>query len=318
MDVECPQGRLTEYNVMDDCGAVLHNIETKWLYDFLTLEKCRNFSQAAVSRNVSQPAFSRRIRALEQAIGVELFNRQVTPLQLSEQGKIFHSQIRHLLQQLESNLAELRGGSDYAQRKIKIAAAHSLSLGLLPSIISQMPPIFTWAIEAIDVDEAVDKLREGQSDCIFSFHDEDLLEAPFDHIRLFESQLFPVCASDEYGEALFNLAQPHFPLLNYSRNSYMGRLINRTLTRHSELSFSTFFVSSMSELLKQVALDGCGIAWLPEYAIQQEIRSGQLVVLNRDELVIPIQAYAYRMNTRMNPVAERFWRELRELEIEPG
>ena len=89
---------------MDDCGAILHNIETKWLYDFLTLEKCRNFSQAAVSRNVSQPAFSRRIRALEQAIGVELFNRQVTPLQLSEQGKIFHSQIRHLLQQLESNL----------------------------------------------------------------------------------------------------------------------------------------------------------------------------------------------------------------------
>ncbi len=77
---------------MDDCGAILHNIETKWLYDFLTLEKCRNFSQAAVSRNVSQPAFSRRIRALEQAIGVELFNRQVTPLQLSEQGKIFHSE----------------------------------------------------------------------------------------------------------------------------------------------------------------------------------------------------------------------------------
>ncbi len=91
----------------------------------------------------------------------------MTPLQLSEQGKIFHSQIRHLLQQLESNPAELRGGSDYAQRKIKIAAAHSLSLGLLPSIISQMPPLFTRAIEAIDVDEAVDKLREGQSDCIF-------------------------------------------------------------------------------------------------------------------------------------------------------
>lgn len=93
----------------------------------------------------------------------------MTPLQLSEQGKIFHSQIRHLLQQLESNPAELRGGSDYAQRKIKIAAAHSLSLGLLPSIISQMPPLFTRAIEAIDVDEAADKLREGQSDCIFPF-----------------------------------------------------------------------------------------------------------------------------------------------------
>ena len=40
--------------VMDDCGAVLHNIETKWLYDFQRdPEKCRTFSQAAVSRNVS-------------------------------------------------------------------------------------------------------------------------------------------------------------------------------------------------------------------------------------------------------------------------
>lgn len=72
---------------MDDCGAILHNIETKWLYDFLTTGKMPQFFRAAVSRNVSQPAFSRRIRALEQAIGVELFNRRVTPLQLSEQGK---------------------------------------------------------------------------------------------------------------------------------------------------------------------------------------------------------------------------------------
>ncbi|EYI06922.1 cell density-dependent motility repressor, partial [Salmonella enterica subsp. enterica serovar Heidelberg str. N4541] len=273
-----------------------------------------NFSQAAIIRNVSQPAFSRRIRALEHAVGVELFNRQVSPLQLSEQGKIFHSQVRHLLQQLESNLTELRGGSDYTLRKIKIAAAHSLSLGLLPTIVKQMPTQFTYAVEAIDVDQAVDMLREGQSDFIFSYHDENLQQAPFDNIRLFESRLFPVCANNGRGEPRYTLEQPHFPLLNYSQNSYMGRLINRTLTRHAELSFSTFFVSSMSELLKQVAMDGCGIAWLPEYAIRQEITDGRLIVLDADELVIPIQAYAYRMNTRMSQVAETFWRDLRGLQ----
>ncbi|MBV8043057.1 hypochlorite stress DNA-binding transcriptional regulator HypT [Pluralibacter sp.] len=297
---------------MDVSGVGLHNIETKWLYDFLTLEKCRNFSQAAILRNVSQPAFSRRIRSLEHAVGVELFNRQVSPLQFTEQGKIFHSQVRHLLQQLESNLTELRGGSDFALRKIKLAAAHSLSLGLLPSIVKQMPTHFTYAVEAIDVDQAVDMLREGQSDFIFSYYDENLLQPPFDHIRLFESRLFPVCASDAQGKARYTLDQPHFPLLNYSRNSYMGRLINRTLTRHPQLSFSTFFVSSMSELLKRITLDGCGVAWLPEYAIEEEIRRGQLVVLNADELIIPIEAYAYRMNTRMSQVAEVFWRDLRQ------
>ncbi|HHH2840600.1 TPA: LysR family transcriptional regulator, partial [Escherichia coli] len=85
----------------------MKNIETKWLYDFLTLEACRHFSQAAKERNLSQPAFSRRIKALEAAIGVVLFDRTTTPLQLTEEGKLFHSQTRSLLQQLECNLGEL-------------------------------------------------------------------------------------------------------------------------------------------------------------------------------------------------------------------
>ena len=59
----------------------MKNIETKWLYDFLTLEACRHFSQAAEERNISQPAFSRRIKALESAVGVLLFDRTTSPLQ---------------------------------------------------------------------------------------------------------------------------------------------------------------------------------------------------------------------------------------------
>ena len=96
----------------------------------------------------------------------------------------------------------------------------------------------------------------------------------------------------------------------------MGRLINRTLTRHSELSFSTFFGLFDERAFKagcpRRLWDCLGCRSTPS---NKKFRSGKLVVLNRDELVIPIQAYAYRMNTRMNPVAERFWRELRELEI---
>ncbi|EDZ0945421.1 LysR family transcriptional regulator, partial [Salmonella enterica] len=38
------------------------------------------------------------------------------------------------------------------------------------------------------------------------------------------------------------------------------------------------------------------------------------IVLDADELVIPIQAYAYRMSTRMSQVAETFWRDLRGLQ----
>ncbi len=290
-----------------------HNIETKWLYDFLTLEGCRNFSQAAMRRNVSQSAFSRRIQSLEQACGVVLFDRSISPLQLTEQGKIFHSQVRRLLQQLESNLAELRSGGDPAQQRIAIAAAHSLSLGLLPSLVKQLPAPFSYTVEAIDVDRAVDTLREGKSDFIFSYHDDNLLQTPFAHIHLFSSQLFPVCAADRDGQPLYRLDQAEAPLLNYTANSYMGRQVNRVLARDTSLNFRTVFVSSMSELLKQVALDGSGIAWLPGYGIRQELAQGRLVALDSQALLIPIDAYAYRLDTRMSQSMERFWQLLGEL-----
>ncbi|ETJ30883.1 LysR substrate binding protein, partial [human gut metagenome] len=70
---------------------------------------------------------SRRIKALESAIGVVLFDRTTSPLQLTEEGRLFHSQTRSLVQQLECNLNELGGDNSFNLPNIKIAAAHSLS-----------------------------------------------------------------------------------------------------------------------------------------------------------------------------------------------
>ena len=52
-------------------------VDQKLLEDFLSLCRHRSFSHAAQERNVTQPAFSRRIRALEEWLGVVLFDRDV-------------------------------------------------------------------------------------------------------------------------------------------------------------------------------------------------------------------------------------------------
>ena len=50
-------------------------MELNWLEDFLALAERRNFSRAAEARHVTQPAFSRRIRALEDWVGTPLVVR---------------------------------------------------------------------------------------------------------------------------------------------------------------------------------------------------------------------------------------------------
>ncbi|MBX6953215.1 hypochlorite stress DNA-binding transcriptional regulator HypT, partial [Providencia rettgeri] len=237
------------------------------------------------------------------------------PLQLSEEGKIFHSQARSLLQQLECNLNELSGHNVLSLPNIKIAAAHSLSLSLLPKLVHALSGYgeeFVYHVEAIDVVQVVNTLREGKSDFIISFYDEDLMQSPFSCLNVFESELYPICAADEFGKPLFDIYQPQVPLLNYTSASYMGRLVNRRLSEFGAINSKTLFMSSMSELLKNMALDGHGIAWLPIYSVVNELKEKKLVCLNTPELTIPIQAYIYRMDTRLNKTAEDFWRILKK------
>ena len=287
----------------------MQNIETKWLEDFLALEETRNFSQAAEQRSLSQPAFSRRIRALEHAVGVELFDRTSTPLQLTDHGRLFHSQVRSVLEQLQNGLTELSGAGLTGKAKLSIAAAHSLSLAVLPTIvetIARNDNSFICHVEAIDADQAVQTLREGKSDFILSFHDEELLQTPFRCLKLFDAELIPVYADN--GRALrYTLEQTDIPLLNYTPTSYLGRLVNRCLSAVNENTFRPVFVSSMADLLKRMTLDGYGVAWLPTYLIN-EVQDRFTRI--KDLPAIPIEAYVYRMETRLSPAAERFWNAL--------
>jgi DNA-binding transcriptional LysR family regulator len=69
-------------------------MDTIWLEDFLALVDLANFSRAAEHRNVTQPAFSRRIRMLEEWIGVALVDRDTHQIVLTPAGKRFRPRCR--------------------------------------------------------------------------------------------------------------------------------------------------------------------------------------------------------------------------------
>ena len=67
-------------------------METKWLEDFVSLAETRSFSRSAQLRHVTQPAFSRRIQALEAWAGLDLVDRSSYPTRLTPAGETFHGQ----------------------------------------------------------------------------------------------------------------------------------------------------------------------------------------------------------------------------------
>jgi len=102
------------------------NIETKWLKDFLSLAKTQSFSRSAEARHVTQPAFGRRIRALEDALGCILIDRTSVPVKLTPAGQLFCLTAQNLVQQLDDCVEHLQSLQRRGPEVIDFAVSHTL------------------------------------------------------------------------------------------------------------------------------------------------------------------------------------------------
>lgn len=295
---------------------MLGNLEVKWFYDVIALEECRSFTLAAEKRNISQSSFSRRIQALESSLGFSVFNRNVNPPQLTPQGRIFVGYARNMLDDMDFQISRIKG-EDKLKQSIRIDAAPSLSVLLLPDLLADYrnSPDKVFFVESINVNDAVFNLKEGKSDFILSFYNEELMNYPFINHKIFDSTLHLVSPCDPHGKPLFSINGDPLPLVKYANDSYMGRQVNQVIDRIPNTTFILTFVSSMSELLKRMILKGDAVGWLPDYSIQRELEEKRLAIMDTG-LTLKISAYVYRSGARLNLTAERFWRYVKERNIE--
>ena len=145
-----------------------YKLKISQLRTFVAVADYRNFSEAALSLEISQSAVSHAIAALEAELGVILFNRgrngaDLTPV--GEQLTVTARQILDLLQKMvtEANRAKgLKGGN------VRLVAFRSAATHILPSLIAQFRnqfPLIT--VKVIDVDnhfEIESSLRSAQAD----------------------------------------------------------------------------------------------------------------------------------------------------------
>jgi DNA-binding transcriptional LysR family regulator len=167
------------------------------------------------------------------------------------------------------------------------------------------------SVEAIDVDQAIEELQEGSCDLLLAFDDELLRLPPYQSLQIGQAELLPVCACNSEGQPLYQLTKDkEVPWLAYSPSSYMGRQIEAI---RDQVNLKAVFLSSMTDLLKVLVLKGQGVAWLPDYAIQEELANGAVAVVGEPYLRLPITYYAYRYQARLHPAGEQVWQTLRNL-----
>ncbi len=283
-------------------------METKWLEDFISLAETRSFSRSAQLRHVTQPAFSRRIQALEGWASTDLVDRSSYPTRLTPAGQTLYSQAIEMLQSLQSTRAMLRGHSAAGQDVIEIAVPHTLAFTFFPSWVTSLRehfgPIKSRLI-ALNVHDAVLRLVEGSCDLLIAYHHPSqplqLDNNKYEMVSLGEETVAPWVKADADGAPRFRLpgrpGQP-LPYLGYAPGAYLGRVVDQLLKESGTgIHLDRVYATDMAEGLKVMALEGHGIAFLPQSAVRKEIKARKLVSAlppEIDSLEATMEIRAYR------------------------
>jgi LysR family transcriptional regulator, hypochlorite-specific transcription factor HypT len=302
-------------------------MEIGWLEDFVSLASTGNFSRSAEERNISQSAFSRRIRALEHWLGADLIDRSRFPTTLTPAGHSFYQTAIDVVRILQRERSEFRGLVKRDARTIRICATHTLAIHFSPKWIAALRHAegmgeLNVKMIAADLHDCGQALMEGACDLVLAYNANTLPSmfgmSRFEAANVGDDVVIPVSAPGKEGGARHTIdatTNEPFPLLAYSSNSYLGRLVgtaleNWDLSRRARPSYE----SSLVEALKGMAIAGDGVAWLPRSAILSELSMAQLVPCARHaDYELAVEIRIYRRAERERSIVEHIWNTVTKL-----
>ena len=110
-------------------------MEFKQIRTFVALTECLHFGHAAEQLGIAQPHVSRRIKQLEDDLGVTLFLRNRRNVKLTEAGRVFLGEARRMLADAELARERTRESALGRRGRINLSLIASAMLGVLPAIL---------------------------------------------------------------------------------------------------------------------------------------------------------------------------------------
>jgi DNA-binding transcriptional LysR family regulator len=224
-------------------------MELRHLTYFVAVAERLNFSRAAEELHVAQPAISQQIRALEQELGMQLFDRVGKRVSLTEAGQALLPHARQILAAVEVAQDEVRERGDLLRGTASLGAPPTVSTRLLPDVLTR----FKRQYPGLEV-----TLREAGTESLLQ-----LVEAgKLDLAIVADDVLPPVVEGQPFLEESYVLAVSAQHPLSRRRTVLMAELSSEAFILFPEgyrLREVTLTACRQAGFEPKVALDGGGI-----------------------------------------------------------
>ena len=282
---------------------------------FLEVADCGSVTQAARRLHVTQPALSRRLHRLEQALGAALFERSRKGVALTEQGRLVEREGRALLQHWQRMHEGVGALSGLEAGTVRIGGGATAASFLLPGAIARFqhehPGILFQVKEAgsrdIEHDVAAERLDLGI--VTLPVHSEDFEVRPLhtDRIVLVAATEHPLARRQRVPVSALEGQE----LVGFESPSAIRQLIDGALREAGVKVKVVMELRSIPAILRMVAATRC-LAFVSQLGVSSGVAAQGLRVLSVSGLKISRGlAVIRKLDRPLSPAAEDFAQRLR-------
>ncbi len=245
---------------------------------FFRVVEAKGFGAAARRLETTAASVSRRVKALEQRLGVRLLQRTTRKLSLTEAGERYFHEGRRLLHELADLEQALTASAHEPQGELRIVAPMSFGQRRLASAVARFAALHRQLRISLLLEDRETDLFDEAADLAIR------IGYPADSSMIARA-IAPVprhaCASPEYLARRGSPQTPqdllHHDCLHYNLISEREEWTFRGDDGEQTLAITGSFCSNNGDVLAQAAMQGLGIALLPDFIVDAGLADGRLV-----------------------------------------
>lgn len=246
-----------------------------------------SMSAAARDLGIGQPAVSERIERLERDLGVRLLRRNTRVLACTDEGTVFYTRSKAVLEAAEDARASVALGEPVVRGVLRIAAPQSLGEVVLPAMLLRMREQHPQLrIDLILNDRVVDPVTEGVDISLRLGHpgEGSFVVRPLGHVRrVLVAAPNYLARHPPVTESHMLAAHPFIRVMGLFADDQLALVDPQKLIVHTPISavVSTSHWRPMYDLL----LAGAGIGVMQEHACAEALSHGRLIQILPDYTV---------------------------------
>lgn len=303
---------------LNDIMQILHYVRIMDISLFRDLERLHqtgNFTQASALANLSQSAFSRRIKSLESWVGSLLVDRTRQPVRLTEAGHQMLDAGLQALNRIEQERSQILEAQALPDRYVvTFGAQHSIGWRFYPGWLQALEdaygPILS-RLRADDLPNCLLDLENGAVDFVVAYGAQPGTGgADPNSILIGTDRLIPVSKPTPTGAPLFDFqnAGIETPFLRFGDAAAISALLEPTLiAQNLKPRLRTIYENSMAGALRMRARAGDGVAWLPETLVAPDLEAGLLVPTGADDWTVALDIHLHRNPAFTNHTTRAIW-----------